>query len=498
MKTQIIALESHDDLISVRDRLSWAKTPRILLIWPKGEPVDLRPLDLRVLQRHADSLGAQLAIVSRGESIRRQAEALGLPVFKSSAEAQKKAWPAQSARMRRIPRPPRGDLRAMRGESIPAEAAWRSNLLARILTFGTGVLAVLMIVSIFIPRATVTVYPESHTQSLTLPISARAGAEEGLAADTVPAQEERVTLQGSWTMDVSGHTLTLPQTAARGVVLFRNLSQEAVEIPAGTEVFPSASPEIRFKTLNLTHLEAGVDQITEVPVEAVQAGEAGNLEAGTVQAIEGPVGLLAAVDNPEPIRGGSDRKVSGPNEADRDLALKLLTAHLMPEAEAALKERLSPDLIFLEDTGQAAQVMEMVYDPAPGEAGTTLSLEAKIEFSFRVVSTEDLGRLAESSLNAGLPEGFQPVEDSLTYEQVSSPRTDAEGVTRWQIKAGRRLIRSLDPNSITGRLRGQSPDQAASILENSSTWEKPPEISILPDWWPWMPILPFRTSLVLR
>ena len=58
MKTQIITLESHDDLISVRDRLSWAKTPRILLVWPKYEKVTLRQVDLKILQRHAASLGA--------------------------------------------------------------------------------------------------------------------------------------------------------------------------------------------------------------------------------------------------------------------------------------------------------------------------------------------------------------------------------------------------------------------------------------------------------
>ena len=71
MKTQIITLESHDDLISVRDRLSWAKTPRILLVWPKYEKVTLRQVDLKVLQRHASSLGAQLGLVTRARRDRR-------------------------------------------------------------------------------------------------------------------------------------------------------------------------------------------------------------------------------------------------------------------------------------------------------------------------------------------------------------------------------------------------------------------------------------------
>src|SRR5512143_2929590 len=101
MKTQIITLESHDDLISVRDRMSWAKTPRILLVWPKYE---------KVLQRHALSLGAQLGLVTRAHRVRQDAEALKIPVFESTGQAQRVAWP--KPRRRKWPhRPPRKDLR---------------------------------------------------------------------------------------------------------------------------------------------------------------------------------------------------------------------------------------------------------------------------------------------------------------------------------------------------------------------------------------------------
>src|SRR5574339_556149 len=107
MKTQIITLESHDDLISVRDRMSWAKTPRILLVWPKYENVTLRQVDLKVLQRHAASLGAQLGLVSRIRRVRLDAEALHIPVFKSTGEAQRVVWPKPRRRRRLQHRPPR-------------------------------------------------------------------------------------------------------------------------------------------------------------------------------------------------------------------------------------------------------------------------------------------------------------------------------------------------------------------------------------------------------
>ena len=93
MKTQIITLESHDDLISVRDRMSWGKSPRILLVWPKFERVTLRPVDLRVLQSHARTLGAELGLVTRIPNVQRDALGFGIPVFGTTAEAQRQAWP---------------------------------------------------------------------------------------------------------------------------------------------------------------------------------------------------------------------------------------------------------------------------------------------------------------------------------------------------------------------------------------------------------------------
>src|SRR5688572_25232771 len=125
MKTQIITLESHDDLISVRDRLSWAKTPRILLVWPKYEKVTLRQVDLKILQRHALSLGAQLGLVTRARRVREDASALGIPVFESTGKAQRMAWP--KLRRRRWPRrAPRRNLREKREQVQAGEAVWRT------------------------------------------------------------------------------------------------------------------------------------------------------------------------------------------------------------------------------------------------------------------------------------------------------------------------------------------------------------------------------------
>src|SRR5690349_13852124 len=173
MKTQIITLESHDDLISVRDRMSWAKTPRILLVWPKYEKVTLRQVDLKVLQRHAASLGAQLGLVTRTRRVREDAAALRIPVFESTGQAQRLAWP-RPRRTRLTQHAPRKDLR-QQWEHLPARAEgerWSGHPFVRLGAFMVGVASVLVLVVLFIPRAQVTLNPKSKIQSIVLPVVA--------------------------------------------------------------------------------------------------------------------------------------------------------------------------------------------------------------------------------------------------------------------------------------------------------------------------------------
>src|SRR6266536_4185172 len=172
MKTQIITLESHDDLISVRDRMSWAKTPRILLVCPKYEKVTLRQVDLKVLQRHASSLGAQLGLVTRARRVRDDAEALHIPVFESTGQAQRVSWPTPRRRRRFAWHAPRKDLREQRKQASAKEEPWRAHPVVRVSAFLLGVMAVLTLVALFIPRAQITLNPISKTQSLILPVTA--------------------------------------------------------------------------------------------------------------------------------------------------------------------------------------------------------------------------------------------------------------------------------------------------------------------------------------
>jgi len=496
LKTQIITLESHDDLISVRDRMSWAKTPRILLVWPKYEKVLLRLLDLKVLQRHADSLGAQLGLVTRRANVRRDAESLGIPVFDSTAAAQKEAWPVSAPRTRRAPRVPRRDLRSMREAVTEKEAAWRTSLAGRVITFTAGVLAVLAVAGLFVPRAAVTLYPEEQVQALVIPVSASASVSSVSLTGSLPAYEITAAADGEQSLAI-GSQISVPKAKAQGVVRFINLSQAEVNIPQRTVVISSGGDAVRFVTLHETNLPAGLNQFVDVPIEAVAAGLQGNADAGVITIVEGGLGLSVTVTNPEPIEGGTEIKTTGPTSADRARLRNVMMQNLQRDAEEQMRVSLAGDDIILPDTLLVSEVKNEAYDPGEGQPGKSLKLAMEVEFAARYVSGGDLGRLTLSSLDSLLPVDFDAAE-LPALEPVAKPVTDSEGVTHFELSVTRRLLHKINFADVFTLTRGRSLETAGSKLAEGLPLREPPRIELTPSWWPMMPLIPFSLSVEMK
>ena len=81
MKTHVIQLEAHDDYISLRDKIRWAKSPRVLLVWPNNGKTRLLDLDLKLITRFAEDQGAQLAFVCDDLQVIEKSKQYGIPLF---------------------------------------------------------------------------------------------------------------------------------------------------------------------------------------------------------------------------------------------------------------------------------------------------------------------------------------------------------------------------------------------------------------------------------
>jgi hypothetical protein len=494
MKTQIITLESHDDLISVRDRMSWAKSPRILLVWPKFERVTLRPVDLRVLQSHALTLGAELGLVTRIPNVKRNAQGFHIPVFATAAEAQRAAWPPKPPKSPRRQRSEKIDLRVMKAQSKVEEAKWRSHFIVRAGFFALGVLAVLTVAILFLPRTSIKLTPVSQTQLVMISVSANPGTESVYISGRVPAHQTSLLVTAAQTMAITSQG-AVPNDKAEGIARFTNLTQNDLTIPAGTIVYTPGTDPLKFQTVNLTHLPGGSKKFVEVPIAAVAAGSSGNVAAGAIQAIDGSLALSASVTNPNPTTGGTDLSATEALDADRQHLHDTVMAALEHQAQQEISASIGAHDLLLTDTLKADAPAQEIYDPPAGQPGDTLKLTMSVNYSAQYVKADDLTRLAQSVLDASIPAGFVPEAATLQFSPTPPYTTDASGSTHFAMQSQRVLVHQIQPQQAIFLVRGLSPAQAKQILQSNLPLAAPPEIKTSPPWWPWLPLIPFRIDV---
>lgn len=494
MKTQIISLDSHDDLVSVRDKLAWAKTPRILLVWPPRGRVGLRPLDLRLLQRHAASLGAQLGLVTRSEEMIQSAREIGIPVFRTAAEAQRSPWPAPRQRFVPSSRPRHANLRLLREQVRLSEAAWRRKPLARLFFFALGVMAALIVAALFVPGAEVTLPMSSQIQSVELPLAAGAQVTSASLSGMLPTDTVSLTLEGSESMPASG-VIALPQTKARGVVTFRNLTPNAIQLPAGTIVQTLDPTPVRFQTTRAGEIPSGIDGKLDLPVEALLPGKSSNVAAGAIRAVVGNLGPSLAVSNAQALEGGGDLSTRGPSSFDRWRARDLLLASLERQALSALEEMA--DGLLLPNT-LTEEVAEETYLPPPGQPGDRLTVSMRVEFRAEFIRRSDLEYLGNTVLDADLQDGQASLPGSLRWEALSEPVSAQDGLTRLRVRLSRRVWRRISPIQVVQLVQGQKPALAEQRLQSRFAFTTRPQIRLWPSWWPWLPITPTRIQVAFE
>lgn len=496
MKTQIIVLESHDDLVSVKDRMSWAKSPRILLVWSKGDVIALRPLDLKILQRHARSLGATLGLVTRDPHVRREAAALDLPVFDSPRSAQAGHWSAHSGPEFPPPRSP-GELHTLRDAAHPARSRWQSHLLIRLGAFTLGVLAVLALGFLFLPHAEITLSPETRIQSLTIPVTADPALKTVVITGSVPAYEGTYEVTGTRQVPSTGE-MTLPEAEAKGVARFRNLTSSKIQIPIGTIVHTLGASPVNFATSQLAEIPAGVGRTVDVPIEAVGAGADGNLEIDLVQVIEGPLSASLAVTNPAPTSGGRNRTVAAPSEEDRQRLHDSLMDSLRTQVQLKMLADLPVGSVIFPDTLKVVAVLEETPEPPVGKIGPILTLSMRVKFSALYASGEDLKELSWMALSASLDKDFSASSETATFKMIGDPVTGEAGRTSFNLQMEQGIHRSVDSTRVFSLIQGMPVESAAARLEESVSIEAPPAIRMTPRWWPWLPLVPFRMTVLIQ
>ncbi len=317
MKTHVVQLERDDDVVSARDKMLWSKAPRILVVWPRRGRVLNRELDLSLLKRQSQKLGAQLAFVTFDEDVILYAREMGIPAFDSVSQAQRNVWKTSRRDLGVVDRP-------SRKWTLQELTAWKNKndnqpdpkVAVRIGSFITGVVAVLALGLFLLPGAVVTVQPAEEVQTLEMTVQSNPDVTTPTLAGVIPVSSTTVIVEGQDQILSSG-VLSLSDTYAEGEVELTNLTDEPVVVAAGTIVLTTSEPPVRFQTMKKVTIETGDENTQTIAIQAVIPGESGNVDEETILAMEGVSGLALRVSNPAATTGGEDRNVPTPTEQDQ-------------------------------------------------------------------------------------------------------------------------------------------------------------------------------------
>ncbi|MBS1249713.1 MAG: hypothetical protein MAG431_01295 [Chloroflexi bacterium] len=495
MKTQIIQLESHDETISVKDKIEWSQTHRVLLLWPRRGKILREQLDLVSLERHCAKLGSQLAIVSKDPNVHFHARQAGIPVFKTKSEAQKKPWRRswryyQRKRIqKKASKPRKTDLsHSPRKENRPpAMPLWK-----RLGIFTIGVIAVLAIAILLFPSATVRIQPRSQWTEHTLQVQGSVDTAFVHVSGLVPIQEVVTNLEKRATVPSSG-SVQIPDTFATGTVIFSNLTSQAITIPRNTILSTTQEPPTHFVTTSEVIVPAGLGEEVEANVKARKPGVDGNQAADTISAIGSSLGASLKVTNPKPTTGGADVVLPAPSAYDRQTLTQEVLEELEASALDSIRDKISPDDVLLSEVPLIKEIELQRYSPPEGQPGGELELTMRVQFSAWVARGEDLRELGEKTLAASQARaGYQPLPSTLQIRNLTEPVGDDGAAWRvlimWQNQA------VWNESEIARLLAGRNPQQAQELLKAYEAIGEP-MITLNPSWWPWLPFLPFRVTV---
>src|SRR5262249_11761359 len=164
-------------------------------------------------------------------------------------------------------------------------------------------------------------------------------------------------------------------------------------------------------------------------------GPQGNVAAGQINAIDGPLGLELAVTNPTRTSGGALAQKSAVNDDDRKRLHAQLLDQLKGNALGAIQYQLSPAEFLAPDSIAAADEIAATYDRGSGEQADTLQLTLRVAFTGLVIANSPAQQVAQAALAAQVPAGQNLVPESETFVRENNTETAADGRLHFNVAA---------------------------------------------------------------
>lgn len=496
MKTVIINIEPSDDYTSIRDKIIWSHSPRVLLVIPRRVRKFPADRDLVLLHRAALATGAQFAIVTRYFARREFAQRIGIEVFHSVAQAEREAWgervdqetiqqsPGVASLLEQRKRLPKSVKNPM---SVP--------LNKRFLWGGLGFIAFIIFI-ITLPSAKVIVYPITRSQELTMEVRAQAGLNQTSLTGVIPAVKETITVTGVKTA-ISSSSVPVGITRADGEVQVQNLTRQSFMLPEGSVFSTGGISPVKFVSLREIEIPADDTQIV-IPVEAVEEGEYGNIKSGMIKQLEGIFGSSLSVTNEAAFTGGSSDLFPAPDDEDYNRLYGNLINDLRERVEQENLFAGSTNLVPVPESLQLEEIIDETRHNPIAEASDTLSMTITARFSFLYYDPTDLNGLVTDVMDVSLDEGFTADGAGILIQNKGPVEKVSINEVAWIVDARRLIYKSFSLQLIKNQVRGRNIQEAVKLIDTQIPHYRSAEIIPFVEWWPYVPVLTNRIELEER
>lgn len=473
-KEQVIQVDPDDPISTIREKIIWAESPRVVLVVPYRNRAMRDKMNLKLVQRTAIDEAINVALVAYHQDTAKLAREIGLPVF----------WTKQgllgghnwngAAEPQFVPGEQDGDLKVV----APLEPRISRNYrIAGAIALGTLIMVIAAATVLLVPTAKITLYPVSEMTSAKVQITA-SGSQKTINTllAQIPATFSDIAIEGSEEV-TPANKKDVPDGRAGGVVVFTSKADQAIKIPKGTIVSTSAGVPVRFATQ--ADSEVPARGRVEGNVTAVDPGPGGNVARFTVNTVEGPFALALNVVNSNNLTGGTVKRVPVVDEADKQRAADALVQRLRQDALTRYRSALKEGE-FVAPESVTVTLDTRTFDHLVDEPADVLRLSGTGTARGLIVNGADANIVALDRLKSTVRNGFELLPDTIEFVPGGLTGTTADSV-RFELTAKGQMATSIDRSAVTTGVRGLNVSEAAAWLRKNFMLRRDSEIELRSD-----------------
>ncbi|TET84529.1 MAG: hypothetical protein E3J36_01055 [Candidatus Nealsonbacteria bacterium] len=388
-------------------------------------------------------------------------------------------------------------------EEFPLEKEYRPRLkkpefkISKKLSSSFFIPLVLILIGIFcyftLSKAEIEIWPESEVLTFETKLTIDKTAENvDLLNKVIPGKifEAEKTI----TEEFSSSGAVLKEKKAEGIIRVYNDYSTSPQVLIARTRFVSADGKLFRTPTKITipggHYENGkfVPGYLDVQVKADQPGPEYNIGPSTFS-IPGFAGTARYTKfygkSFQAMTGGFREEVPQVTQEDLDQAQKILEEKALKDCKTALKEKISPEFILLDDILDS-KIIETFSLARPKEELEKFSFQVKASSTALVFKTEDAENFARDFILSQIPEDKQLYQESLkiTYSLENVNLELAKAALSLQMEA--KIYSDIDTENLKKGLSRKSLTEAKLFLE-----DQPQITQVLVKFWPfWVKKVP--------